>query len=162
MTVAIALPSFFVLNTLMGLRDDFREALRAIVSAQAGLTVILTSLFPITLFVYASLDLSESSYPFAVLFNAAMFGVASISAQILLSAYYKKLVERNARHRWMYRLWIFVYAFVGIQVGYVLRPFIGSPEIAPSFLRRDSLQNAYVKVFSLMCEVLNGWFGCVL
>ena len=94
----------------------------------------------------------------AVLFNAAMFAVASISAQILLSAYYAKLVARNDRHRWMVRLWIVVYAFVGIQAGYVLRPFIGSPSMEPSFLRRDSFENAYVRVFSLICEVLEGIF----
>ncbi len=157
-TVAISLPSFFVINTLMGLRDDFREALRAIVSAQAGLTLILASLFPITLFVYSSLSADGSSYAFAILFNAAMFAVASISAQILLSAYYVELVKRNRRHRWMIRLWIVVYAFVGVQAAYVLRPFIGSPNIEPSFLRKDSFENAYVKVFSLICEVLKDFF----
>ena len=36
-TVAISLPSFFVINTLMGLREDFGQALRAIVSAKPGL-----------------------------------------------------------------------------------------------------------------------------
>ena len=157
-TVAISLPSFFVINTLMGLREDFREALGAIVSAQAGLTLILVSLFPITLFVYGCLPSGRTSYAFAVLFNAAMFAVASISAQVLLRAYYTKLVARNARHRWMVRFWIVVYAFVGIQAGYVLRPFIGSPRMEPTFLRRDSFENAYVKVFSLICEVLKDLF----
>ena len=157
-TVAISLPSFFVINTLMGLREDFREALGAVVSAQAGLTLILVSLFPITLFFYSCLPASGSSYAQAILFNAAMFAVASISAQVLLSAYYTKLVARNARHWWMVRMWILVYAFVGIQAGYVLRPFIGSPNMEPSFFRRDSFENAYVKVFALVCEVLKDLF----
>ena len=157
-TVSIALPSFFVISTLLGLRNDFRDSLRAIISAQAGLTVILASLFPITLFVYASMEPLASSYAMAILFNAAMFGVASFAAQVLLSAYYRELIERNRRHLWMCRMWIFVYAFVGIQAGYVLRPFIGSPSVEPSFLRRESFQNAYVKVFSLVCEVLQGLF----
>ena len=121
-TVIISLPSFFVINTLMGLRDDFRESLRAIVSAQAGLTVVLASLCPITLFVYSSLPPERWSYPFAVLFNAAMFALASVSAQTLLGSYYGELIKRNARHRSMVRMWIVVYAFVGIQAGYVLRP----------------------------------------
>ena len=155
MTVAIALPSFFVINTLLGLRDDFREALRAIVSAQAGLAVILVSLFPLTLFGYVSLGDSTVSYQMAILCNAAMFGLASISSQVLLCGYYEKLVQRNRRHLWMIWLWIFVYAFVGIQAGYVLRPFIGDPELPPTFLRKESFQNAYVKVFELVCHVVN-------
>lgn len=158
-TIAIALPSFFVINTLMGLRDDFRESLRSIISAQAGLTIILASLFPITLFFYSSLTPEPTSYPMAILFNAAMFGIASVSAQFLLIGYFQKLIEKNIRHLWMCRLWIVLYGFVGIQVGYVLRPFIGSPSIEPTFLRKESFQNAYVKVFSLICDVIQGIFG---
>src|SRR5438876_1232408 len=45
-TFVLTLPSFFVANTLMGLRRDFGEALRAIVATQAGLSVILASLAP--------------------------------------------------------------------------------------------------------------------
>ena len=161
-TVAVSLPSFFVINTLLGLREDFSQALRAIVSAQAGLSLILVSLFPITLLIYFSLPAHNgSSYPFAILFNAAMFAVASISAQLLLSAYYRELVQRSARHRWMVRMWIFVYAFVGIQAGYVFRPFIGSPATEPSFLRKDSFQNAYVKIYSLICDVLKNSLECL-
>jgi len=157
-TVAISLPSFFVINTLLGLRDDFREALRAIVSAQAGLTVILVSLFPFTLFSYVSLSPLNVSYPLAILFNAGMFGLASVSAQVLLRGYYQKLVKRNPRHRWMIRMWVFVYAFVGIQAAYVLRPFIGSPQLPPTFFRKESLQNAYVKVFELIVDVFRSVF----
>lgn len=155
LTVAISLPSFFVINTLLGLRDDFIEALRAIVSAQAGMAVILVSLFPLTLFSYISLATTESSYPLAILVNAAMFGLASVSAQVLLRGYYQDLIDRNRRHLWMVRMWILVYAFVGIQAGYVLRPFIGAPDSPTTFLRKESFQNAYVKILELVWRVLS-------
>src|SRR5262245_29884490 len=51
---AISLPSFFVLNSLLGLRRDFALAVRALVAAQAGLAIILASLAPLTLTWYAS------------------------------------------------------------------------------------------------------------
>ena len=157
-TVLVALPSFFVINTLMGLRDDFRESLQAIISAQAGLMIILVSLFPLTLFSYVAFGATEVSYQLAILFNAAMFGLASVAAQILLRNYYQKLINRDPRHRWMVRLWIFVFAFVGIQAGYVLRPFIGNPETPTSFLRKESFQNAYVKLFELTGRVVESFF----
>lgn len=153
-TVLISLPSFFVINTLMGLRSDFREALRAIVAAQAGLVIILCSLFPLTLFFYISTSALGVSYQLAVLMNAAMFGFASVSAQIQLRSYYRRLIERDLRHRWMVRMWIFVYAFVGIQAGYVLRPFIGNPGNSTTFFRRDSFQNAYVRLFRIVADVV--------
>ena len=156
-TVSISLPSFFVINTLLGLRDDFGLALRAIISAQAGLTIILVSFFPLTLFVYSGLSDTTANHSFAVLFNAAMFGLASVSAQVLLAQYYRPLVARDHRHRWTIRLWIFVYAFVGIQAGFTMRPFIGGTNAPPEFLRRDSFQNAYVAVLKMTSEVIESW-----
>jgi hypothetical protein len=157
LTVAISLPSFFVINTLLGLRDEFREALRAIVSAQAGLAIVLVSLFPLTLFIYVSLADLKASYSIAILVNAAMFGLASLSAQVLLRGYYERLVQRSRRHLWMVRMWIFVYAFVGIQAGYVLRPFIGNPNVPTTFLRKESFQNAYVKLFELIWGIVESF-----
>jgi len=157
-TLAVAIPSFFVINTLMGLRDDFRTSIRAIVSAQAGLTIILASLLPLTLFMYISLSHLSVSYQTAVLFNAAMFGLASVSAQLLLRRYYRSLVAKNPRHQAMVVMWIFVYAFVGIQAAYVLRPFIGNPDDPTTFFRRESFQNAYVKIWALVSEIANSIF----
>src|SRR5579862_1366570 len=45
-TFFLSLPSFFVLNTLLGLRDDFPQVLRALGESQAALTVILFSCAP--------------------------------------------------------------------------------------------------------------------
>jgi hypothetical protein len=155
LTLLVSIPSFFVINSLMGLRDDFMECLRAIVSAQAGLTIILASLLPLTLFAYVSLGQSETSYSAAVLLNALTFGAASISAQLLLRGYYRPLVLADRRHRWMIRFWIVVYAFVGIQAAYILRPFIGNPHQPPQFLRRESFENAYVKILELVGNLLH-------
>src|SRR5262245_42361962 len=65
----ISLPSFFVLNSLLGLRRDFGAAVRSLVAAQAGLAMVLASLAPLTLVWYAS----SSGYDEALLFNGAMF-----------------------------------------------------------------------------------------
>jgi len=152
-TVALALPSFFVLNSLFGLREDFGEAVRAVVSAQAGLVIILASLTPLTVFFYAS-NTSGTAYSAAILFNALMFAVASISAQRLLASWYAPLIKKNSRHRSMMVVWIFVFAFVGIQMGYVLRPFIGNPTSPTSFLRENPFENAYVHVWKLILDVV--------
>lgn len=153
-TVLVSLPSFFVLNSLFGLREDFGEVVRAVVSAQAGMTIILASLAPLTLFVYVFLQPGSDQYNIAVLFNAFIFGIASVSAQLLLGRYYRPLIETNRRHRSMMRLWIVVYAFVGIQAGYILRPFIGNPDKPSSFLRADSFQNAYVRILEITFDLI--------
>jgi hypothetical protein len=143
LTFLIALPSFYVLNMLLGLAGDFAEALRALLATQAGLTVVLASLAPFTLFFYAS----TTNYDAAVLFNAFMFGAASLAGQRLLKRFYAPLIARDGRHRRMVRVWIILYAFVGIQMGWVLRPFIGDPEKPTVFFREGAWGNAYIEVW---------------
>ena len=149
-TLSIALPSFFIFNTLVGLRQHLRESLRAILLAQAGLVIILLSLAPLTLFVYVSVSPMRQGYSLAVLWNAFAFGGASVLAQLLLRRNYRQLIRQDPKHRWMVRVWIFVYAFVGIQMAYVLRPFIGSPTNTISFLREDPFDNAYIRILKLI------------
>ena len=137
-TFALSVPSFYVINTLLGLRDDFAEALRAVVAAQAGLTVILGSLAPLTAWWYAC----TGDYQAAIVFNALMFAVASVGAQSILRAHYRRLIARRPAHRWTLVGWLVIYAFVGVQMAWLLRPFIGAPGASPQFLRADAIGNA--------------------
>ena len=151
-TFFLSLPSFFVLNTLFGLRDDFARVVRALISTQAGLTVILSALAPFTAFWYVS----GSQYQPAILFNGMMFAVASLSAQWILRRDYMPLIARNPKHRWMLRTWIVIYIFVGIQMAWVLRPFIGDPTAPTQFFREGSWSNAYEFVFQMIWDVMRG------
>jgi hypothetical protein len=142
----LSLPSFFVLNTLMGLRRDWGRSVTAVAGAQAGLTVILASLAPFTALCYVS----GCDYPNAILFNGFMFAVASVSAQLILRRAYRRLMEDDPRHRWMPRTWLVIYGFVGIQMGWVLRPFIGDPMLPTRFIRPGAMSNAYIVLTHLL------------
>jgi hypothetical protein len=156
-TAGIGMPSFFVLNTLLGLRDDFPRAVRSLIGTQAGLTIILVSLAPITAFWYASV----TDYRSAILFNGVMFAIASLGAQFMLRRSYQPMIAQNPRHRLMLRAWLVVYVFVGIQMGWVLRPFIGNPGSPVQFFREGSWSNAYEVVLQMIWDVLSGRRGPV-
>jgi hypothetical protein len=152
-TFALSLPSFFVLNTLLGVRDDFPDVLRGLITTQAALTVVLASLAPFTAFWYAS----SADYAQALMFNALMFAVASFAAQLLLRRWYRPLILRNARHRVLMRVWLVIYAFVGIQMAWVLRPFVGHPNGATSFFRYGAQWgNAYEHVAETFWKAIGG------
>ncbi len=138
-TGALCLPGFFVLSTVLGLRDDLGRSLRAIFSGQAALVLVLASLAPITRFVYTC-GIGHSG---AILFNAAMFTVATLAAQVVLWRLYRPLVQRDRRHLAMLWAWLLLYAFVGMQMGWMLRPFVGSPDQAVTFFREEPFSNAY-------------------
>jgi hypothetical protein len=152
LTFLLALPSFYVLNMLMGLAGDFPRVIRALLATQAGLTVVLASLAPFTLLFYAS----TTNYDAAILFNALMFGTASLAGQRLLKRFYAPLIARDRRHLTMVRVWIILYAFVGIQMGWVLRPFIGDPEKTTHFFREGAWGNAYVEVWEKVVGASHG------
>jgi hypothetical protein len=152
LTFLIALPSFYVMNMLLGLAGDFAEALRALLATQAGLTVVLASLAPFTLLFYAS----TINYDAAILFNALMFTAASLAGQRLLKRFYAPLIARDPRHRRMVRVWIILYAFIGIQMGWVLRPFIGDPDKPTAFFREGAWGNAYIEVWDKVVGASRG------
>jgi hypothetical protein len=149
-TFAISLPSFYVINTLLGLWRDFGAAIRSLVAAQAGLAIVLASLAPFTVFWYASCR----GYREALLVNGAMFAIASFTAQWLVRSYYRPLVASSPRHRQVLWCWLAVYMLVGIQMAWLLRPFIGSPAVEVRFLRPDPWDNAYEFIARLVWQTL--------
>lgn len=151
-TFVITLPSFFVLNTLLGLRSDFPRVLRALLVTQAALAVVLASFAPYTALWYAS----SGDYDGAQLFNLAMFAAASFTAQAVLRRMYRPLIARSPKHRLMLFAWLGVYAFVAVQMAWVLRPFIGAPDVPTRFFREDAWSNAYIVVARLIWRAVSG------
>ncbi len=148
-TFALSLPFFYVVNSLYGLREDFGKVLRALLATQAGVTVILASLSPLTILWYVSFD----NYRAAVLFNTLMFAAASVLAQFILKRFYRPLIEKNPMHLRLLKLWITIYGFVGIQMGWTLRPFIGSPNSPTQFFRDEAWGNAYLELYRIITSV---------
>ncbi len=145
-TFGLSLPFFYVLNTLYGLRDDFKKVLRSLLATQACVTIILMSLSPLTALWYISFD----NYRTAILVNFIMFSFAAGSSQLVLKRFYRPLVESNPVHLKLLRFWIIIYGFVGVQMGWVLRPFIGDPNSQVQFFRDGAWGNAYLELFRII------------
>ncbi|MGL6076100.1 MAG: hypothetical protein ACRC8S_18230 [Fimbriiglobus sp.] len=149
-SMLLALPPFFVLNMLLGLAKDFPQALRAVVAGQGFVAVVLASLAPYVTVWYATV----SDYQEAIVINGFLFMVASLTSQVLLRRQYLPLIADNRRHRWMLRLWLVMYCFVGVQMGWVLRPFVGHPGTPPTFVRTEAWGNAYVMLYQAVLGAL--------
>ena len=77
-------------------------------------------------------------------------------AQWKFSRNYRGLIARDAGHRLLLRVWTVLYGFVGVQMGWTLRPFIGVPGSEVAFVRDTELDNAYIELFQLFTQAL-GW-----
>jgi hypothetical protein len=61
---------------------------------------------------------------------------------------------RSPGHR-TFQVWLIIYALVGAQMGWILRPFIGSPDLAFQWFRaRES--NIFVDITRSITELLGG------
>ena len=151
-TVAFLLcvPSFYAMNALAGLHEDFPQTLEALLGFQSVASIVLAALAPVT----ELMNLTTNNYQFILLWNGLMFLVASLSGHFMMRRYYEPLIRRNARHKALKRVWILLYTFVGIQMAWVLRPFVGAPGMPIQFFRDQAWGNAYVEVFRLIRRVL--------
>jgi hypothetical protein len=94
-STALCLPSFYVLNSLLGLRGDFAAALKGIFAGQATLAVVLGALAPITAFVY----ISKVEYNVAIAFNGIQFLLAALAGQLTLNRHWRPLVLPSSVRR---------------------------------------------------------------
>jgi len=149
-TVAFLLcvPSFFVLNALAGLHADFPRVLDALFGFQSIAAIVLAAAAPITAF----MNLTTGHYPFILVWNGVQFLVASLAGHFMMRRYYEPLVGRDPRHATLRRVWIVLYSFVGIQLAWVLRPFVGAPGMPVQFFRSGAWGNAYIEVFHTVLQ----------
>lgn len=141
-TCIVCLPGFFVLNSVAGVRSDWTRARDAVMAGQAAMALCLASLAPLTLFLYAS----GVDHRRAIWVSLATFTVATLAGQVVMQRRYGALIARARVHRALLLAWIVMYAFVGVQFGWMLRPFVGTPGKPVEFLRDEAFTNAYVAV----------------
>jgi hypothetical protein len=108
-------------------------------------TLALASLAPFVRFLY----LSGIAYRPALMANSAIFTLATLAGHRVLACHYRRLIDEQPRHRLMIRIWLGLYAFVGTQMGWMLRPFVGAPDVAVTFFRDEPFSNAYVAIAHL-------------
>ena len=151
-TFALCFPSFYVLNALAGLRDDFPRVVNAVLGFQSLTAIVLAALAQ-------QLPSSPESVDNGVLVHVVVEWAHVCGGDHLRSvenerSLYRPLIASNSRHRPLAFGWIILYWFVGIQMAWVLRPFVGSPGMPIQFLRPHAWGNAYVKVAEIVLRVL--------
>ena len=125
---------------------------------------ILLSLIPIVVFfMYSSFP--KEGTDFALMYthdcllfiNILLIAFAGITGNTTLLEGLRSLTDRKTAWK-IYFSWLFSYAFVGAQLSWILRPFIGSPQLPVEFMRASALNgNFYEFVFAhLMPSILTG------
>jgi hypothetical protein len=153
LTSLICLPTLYLFNTLFGARQSIQQNLAMYLAPITVMTVMLFGFAPIILFFL----ITTNDYQFFKLLNVAVFGISGfIGMWFLLKGMWiiSDDEENGVRIRPLTLLfWICLYAFVGSQMAWTLRPFIGHPD-APFELLRQAGGNFYTDVWFSLGEIL--------
>ena len=139
LALAVTFPSLYVFNTLIGSRLKLIDLARMLTASMGVVTAVLAGFGPIVAF----FSVTTISYPFAVLMNVAAFAVAAVFGLVHLYRILgvlpplvpppappdggNNLSPARRESRQVFYLWTILFALVGGQMSWVLRPFIGSP-----------------------------------
>jgi hypothetical protein len=155
-TLFVCAPTLYFFNVLYGSNQSLTQNVALILTAITVTAVLLLSFAPITLFFL----LTTSQYQFFKLLNVLIFTVSGAMGIAFLSQGMRivssgGLAGEHAR-RWVLRLWMLVYAFVGSQMAWTIRPFIGAPSIDFELFRQLG-GNFYTNIFASLGEIF-GFF----
>jgi len=155
-TLIVCSPTLYFFNVLFGSKQSLSQNIALIMTAITVTAVLLLSFAPITLFFL----LTTSHYQFFKLLNVGVFAIAGSMGVVFLSQGMRVVAasgQEGARARRMVlRLWVLIYAFVGSQMAWTLRPFIGSPSMKFELFRQLG-GNFYANVLVSIGEIL-GFF----
>lgn len=150
-----------LLAPLLGLDLRLRESLAAVLASFAVCAAILGALAPVLLFLtWNSPPLGTpgagTAHSFILLSCVTALGVSGLWGNLRLYQTLKSVAGPDAGCALRVVIaWIGTNLFLGSQISWILRPFVGSPGLAIEFIRPDALQGSfYESVFRSLRNLL--------
>jgi hypothetical protein len=150
-----------MLAPLLGLNIPFRQSLSAILMSFTVAATILAAFSPLAAFVVWNSPpmtpetVKTLAYNFIKLTHVAAIAFAGTAGNVRL---FQLLVEVGGSRvvaRRVLIAWLAGNLFLGSQLVWILRPFIGAPHLPVAFVRDTALQgNFYENVFHTIAELL--------
>jgi len=132
LTLLICLPALYVASALLGSSLNLRQLLGILMAGFLVTTMLLVAFAPITAFFM----LSARHYAFIKLLNVLFFAIATGTGVGIIIGAVKTIGDQSAaQYRVLLRFWFLIYAFVGTQMAWILRPFVGDPRLGFSVFR---------------------------
>jgi hypothetical protein len=153
LTAIICIPSLYTFNVLLGQRFRFLQTVALMITTLGTTTILLASLSPLSFF----FAFTTKDYNFLVLMHVAIFGLCGIYGVKYLyrGCSYLAFRMEHPLNQMLLRIWIAIYAIVGMQLGWRLRPFIGSTDSPFELFRTEETGNFYIAVWRAIVNFLS-------
>lgn len=138
----------WMLALVLGARLSFGRTLAAQFNSYAVASLILAALAPVALFVTWHLpavgtDRQTQSHSLVTLMHVAMIAWAGIEGMRRLGGLLAATTGSRALARRVLAAWMAANLFVGAQLSWTLRPFMGSPALEVRFLRPNAFEGNF-------------------
>ena len=154
LALLICFPAFFIIQYALGSRLGFCQMFMIILSGFVVTGLIMLSFAPIVIFFL----ITGCNYSFLKLLHVAIFALSGIfGMKTILDALRFSCEKKNVYPKIgvvVFRFWIIILAFVGMQLAWNLRPFIGSRDL-PFELFRKREGNFYIAVFQSVGDLMS-------
>jgi len=155
-TLLICAPVLYVLNSL-GTNQRLSQSIVLVLSSISVTAVLLLSFAPVTLFFILT---APDSYQFFKLINVFFFTISGVMGASCLHQGLKivwpgqpNAAGATRSQRLMFWLWLMLYGFVGSQVAWTIRPFVGYPGVPFEPVRQFG-GNVYTNILASLGEIL--------
>ena len=155
LTLAVCYPMLYVVNVVMGSRLTFGQTLALILLALALTAVLLASFSPIALF----FTIKQARYQFLQLLHVAIFACSGAFGMLALWQGLQAMCEQSSLYPRqalvILRVWAVVFALVGLEMAWSLRPFVGAPGLEFEFFRSHRHGTIYETMGTSVYKLMN-------
>jgi len=151
-----------MLAPLLGLNIPFRQSFSAILMSFTIASAILGAFSPLMAFMIwnsppmSPQAVSGATYGFIKLANVVVIAFAGTTGNVRLFQLLARLGGNPAVARRVLFAWLAGNLFLGSQLSWILRPFIGSPNLPVEFFRGTALHgNFYENIFQTVMQFFN-------
>ena len=154
LTLAICLPSFYIVQIVLGSRVGLKQLTIMLLSGLVMVSTIMLAFGPIVLF----FQLSGGNYNFLQLLHVGIMIFSGVFGMRVVLDALRHACENQAVYPKIglsvFKIWVIIFALVGFQLSWNLRPFLGQKEKPFEIVRSDTRGNVYSAIFRSMGSLM--------
>ena len=154
LAILVCFPAFFVIQHVLGSRLGFWQMLKIILAGFVMISMVMVSFSTIVIFFLITGD----NYSFLKLLHVGIFGLSGIfGMKTILDALQYSCEQKSVYPKigvTVFKFWILILGFVGMQLSWNLRPFVASREL-PFEIFRQRQGNFYLAVIESAVDLVD-------
>lgn len=153
LTLSICFPSFYIVQLVLGSKVGAKQLMVIMLSGFVLTSILMLAFAPIVLF----FQLSGDNYNFLQLLHVFVFVFSGFfGMRAVLDALKGSLAQQGVYPKLgltVFRIWVVIFAFVGLQLSWNLRPFVGYKEMPFQLFRQDTQGNVYTTLLKALANL---------